>query len=52
MDRIANDLGWAALTFTFRGCGASEGDFSMQGWMDDLRNAINHLEEEVSPNGI
>ena len=52
MDRFANDLGWAALTFTFRGCGTSEGDFSMQGWVDDLRAAINHLEEEVSPNGI
>lgn len=52
MDRIANDLGWAALTFTFRGCGASEGDFSMQGWMDDLRAAVDHLETEVSPQGI
>ena len=52
MDRIANDLGWAALTFTFRGCGSSEGDFSMQGWVDDLRAAIDHLEAEVSPNGI
>lgn len=52
MDRIANDLGWAALTFTFRGCGTSDGDFSMQGWVDDLRAAIDHLEEEVSPQGI
>jgi putative redox protein len=52
MDRVANDLGWAALTFTFRGCGESDGDFSMQGWVDDLRAAIDHLEEEVSPQGI
>lgn len=52
MDRIANELGWAALTFTFRGCGSSDGDFSMQGWMDDLRNAINHLEAEAAPQGI
>ncbi|MFM8625429.1 MAG: alpha/beta hydrolase family protein [Actinomycetota bacterium] len=52
MDRIANDLGWAALTFTFRGCGTSEGDFSMQGWVDDLRAAIDHLEAEVAPAGI
>ncbi len=52
MDRIANDLGWAALTFTFRGCGDSDGDFSMQGWVDDLRAAIDHLEHEVSPHGI
>ena len=52
MDRISNDLGWAALTFTFRGCGGSEGDFSMQGWMDDLRAAIDHLDREASPAGI
>ena len=52
MDRMANELGWAALTFTFRGCGSSEGDFSMQGWVDDLRAAIDHLEAETNPNGI
>jgi len=52
MDRFANDLQCAALTFTFRGCGTSEGDFSMQGWVDDLRAAIDHLEEEVQPSGI
>lgn len=52
MDRIANDLGWAAMTFTFRGCGSSEGDFSMQGWVDDLRAAVDHLVETVSPQGV
>ena len=25
------------MTFTFRGCGESEGDFSLAGWIDDLR---------------
>ena len=29
-DRIANE-GWRVLTFTFRGCGASSGDFSLGG---------------------
>ena len=43
IDRMANEVGCAALTFTFRGCGASEGDFSLQGWVDDLRAAIDHL---------
>ncbi|MFM8601484.1 MAG: alpha/beta hydrolase [Actinomycetota bacterium] len=52
LDRIANELGWVGLTFTFRGCGTSEGDFSMQGWVDDLRAAIDHLEREANPNGI
>jgi uncharacterized protein len=31
------------MTFTFRGCGDSTGDFSLQGWIDDLRCAIDHL---------
>lgn len=52
IDRIANELGWAAMTFTFRGCGTSEGDFSLQGWVDDLRAAIAHLIEQASPTGI
>ena len=52
IDRVAHELGWAAMTFTFRGCASSEGDFSMQGWMDDLRAAIDHLVAETSPSGI
>jgi putative redox protein len=52
MDRMANELGWAALTFTFRGCGSSDGDFSMQGWVDDLRAAIDHLIAEAAPTGV
>ena len=52
MDRVASELNWNALTFTFRGCGSSEGDFSMQGWVDDLRAAIDHLDAATSPNGI
>ena len=43
IDRIAYELGYVAMTFNFRGCGTSEGDFSLQGWVDDLRNAIVHL---------
>ena len=43
IDRIAHELGCVAMTFNFRGCGESEGDFSLQGWVDDLRNAISHL---------
>ncbi len=43
IDRISRELGCVAMTFNFRGCGDSEGDFSLQGWVDDLRNAISHL---------
>jgi uncharacterized protein len=52
IDRMANELGWAAMTFNFRGCGNSEGDFSLQGWVDDLRAAIDYLIEESGPTGI
>ncbi len=52
IDRVANEQRWAAMTFNFRGCGKSEGDFSLQGWVDDLRNAIDHLIAVASPSGI
>lgn len=52
IDRVANELGWVAMTFNFRGCGSSEGDFSLQGWVDDLRAAIDHLIEETSPASV
>ncbi len=35
-DRIATELGWVVLVICFRGCGESEGDFSMGGWLADL----------------
>lgn len=34
-DRIANE-GWRVVTFTFRGCGSSTGQFSLGGWLEDL----------------
>ncbi len=40
------------MTFNFRGCGDSEGDFSLQGWVDDLRNAISHLLALHEPSGV
>lgn len=43
VDRIAYDAAYPAMTFNFRGCGNSPGDFSLQGWIDDLRAAIDHL---------
>ena len=47
IDRIAHDLGYAAMTFNFRGTGTSTGDFSLQGWVDDLRTAIDYLIDET-----
>jgi pimeloyl-ACP methyl ester carboxylesterase len=42
-ERIASDTGWSVLTFNFRGTGASGGDFSPAGWMQDLAAAADHL---------
>lgn len=47
IDRIAIEVGYPAMAFTFRGCGTSTGDFSLQGWIDDLRAAIDHVVRET-----
>lgn len=52
VDRVASEMGWYAMTFTFRGCGTSEGNFSLGGWVDDLRAAIDWLHTTASPTGI
>ncbi len=52
IERIAHDLGYVAMTFNFRGTGTSDGDFSLQGWIDDLRTAIDYLADETSPTEI
>jgi pimeloyl-ACP methyl ester carboxylesterase len=42
-ERLSAATGWTVLTFNFRGTGESEGDFSLAGWMVDLRAAIDHV---------
>ena len=42
-DRVAAQIGWTALTFNYRGCGTSDGDFSLGGWLDDIGAAATHL---------
>ena len=42
-DRIARDIGWIVLTFNFRGTGGSAGDFSIGGWLEDQRGAVDLL---------
>ncbi len=39
-ERICDSMGWNALSFTARGVGGSEGDFSLRGWFTDLCAAI------------
>ncbi|MDH3707101.1 MAG: alpha/beta hydrolase [Acidimicrobiia bacterium] len=40
VERVATTMGWVALSFQFRGTGESEGDFSLDGWLDDIANAV------------
>jgi putative redox protein len=42
-DRVAAEAGWTVLTVSFRGVGSSEGNFSLCGWQDDLRAAVDHM---------
>jgi putative redox protein len=42
-DRLAADAGWVVLTVAFRGTGRSEGDFSLGGWLADLKAAVEEL---------
>lgn len=35
-DRLTRETGWRVVTATLRGAGDSTGDFSAQGWLDDL----------------
>jgi putative redox protein len=51
-DRVARDAGWAGLTFTFRGTGTSEGDFSIEGWLADVRAAVDVLHARTDVVGV
>jgi alpha/beta superfamily hydrolase len=51
-DRLAADAGWAVLTFNFRGAGESQGDFSLGGWLADVRAAIEVLSEQPAVDGV
>jgi len=43
-DRIAEQQGAAALAMNYRGCGESEGNFSIRGWLADVKSAIDALD--------
>jgi len=51
-DRVAREAGWAGLTFTFRGTGPSEGDFSIDGWLADVRAAVDALDARRDVTGV
>jgi uncharacterized protein len=51
-DRIARGAGWAALAFNLRGAGTSEGDFSIVGWLRDIRAAVDVLAAREDITGV
>jgi alpha/beta superfamily hydrolase len=51
-ERIATELGWVVLTFAYRGCAPSTGDFSLDGWLDDIINAVGCLGDRDDVDGI
>ena len=51
-DRTAEQMGWTALAVRFRGCGGSTGNFSLQGWVDDLAAAVDYLHRDQQPEQI
>lgn len=51
-DRIAAEMGWLALAVAFRGCGGSEGSFSLGAWLEDLGSAVTHLQRSEQVSGV
>jgi putative redox protein len=51
-DRIAKECGWHALVFNARGTGASAGDFSVAGWLADIRAAVGFLAGRTDTRGV
>lgn len=45
-DRVAEDCGYNALAFGFRGTAGAEGEFSLGNWLTDLRAAITVLQTD------
>lgn len=51
-DRLAAETGWTVLAFNFRGTGDSGGDFSLGGWLADLRAVTEHLRTVERVDGV
>jgi uncharacterized protein len=51
-ERIAAEMGWLGLAVAFRGCGGSEGSFSLGGWLEDLHGAVSHLRGTEPVSGV
>lgn len=50
--RIASTMGWYVFTFRFRGCGRSDGNFSLGGWRSDILAAVDHVFSEIGCDSV
>jgi putative redox protein len=51
-DRLASEMGWLAMALAFRGCGESEGSFSLAGWLEDLAASVGYLRNNERTTGV
>jgi putative redox protein len=51
-DRLARETGCTALAFNCRGTGTSGGEFSVAGWLDDIRAAVSYVDARPEVQGV
>jgi putative redox protein len=51
-EHLAAETGWTVLAFNFRGTGESEGNFSLQGWLDDVVAVVDHAVDMPRVGGV
>lgn len=51
-ERACEEMGWIGMALRFRGCGSSTGDFSLRGWIDDVRAGVAALRDHGKPERI
>jgi alpha/beta superfamily hydrolase len=51
-DRLAAEAGWRVLSFNFRGTGESGGEFSLGGWIEDLRCVVAYASALPNSSGV
>lgn len=51
-ERLAADVGVVAVAFAYRGCGKSEGNFSVANWLQDVANAGQAVREAIEVSNL
>jgi putative redox protein len=51
-DSLAGETAWTVVAFNFRGAGESEGNFSLLGWLEDLRAVVDHTVDLPRVGGV